>query len=288
MGLGAGPAAYGVAVLSPPSERVAAMATLVFVHAHPDDEASQTAGTMARAVAEGHRVVLVYATNGDHGDVPPDLAEGETLVDRRRREAACSARVIGTHRVEWLGYADSGMTGWGQNEHEASFMRAQVEDAAMILAEVLRDEKADVVIGYDWHGGYGHPDHIKAHQVTKRAAELAQTPRYLESSMNRDALRRLYEAAAAAGQADQAWDADAPMDDGNPLGTPEAELHWGVDVTPWLEVKRAALACHASQASDVGEMLAMPPEAFTAIFGAEHYLEPGRPEGMVSGWFLDE
>jgi LmbE family N-acetylglucosaminyl deacetylase len=263
------------------------MATLVFVHAHPDDEASQTAGTMARAVAEGHRVVLVYATNGDHGDVPPDLAKGETLVDRRRAEAVRSAEVIGTHRVEWLGYADSGMTGWGQNEHEASFMRAQVEDAAMILAEVLRDERADVVIGYDWHGGYGHPDHIKAHQVTRRAAELAQTPRYLESSMNRDAIRRVYEAAAAAGHTDDAWNADAPMDDGNPLGTPEAELHWAVDVTPWLEVKRAALACHASQSSDVGAMLAMPAEAFAAIFGMEHYLEPGRPAGMVSGWFLD-
>jgi LmbE family N-acetylglucosaminyl deacetylase len=264
------------------------MPTLVFVHAHPDDEASQTAGTMARAVAEGHRVVLVYATNGDHGDVPPDLAKGETLVDRRRAEAARSAEVIGTHRVVWLGYADSGMTGWDQNHHEASFMRAQVEDAAMLLAEVLREEQADVVVGYDWHGGYGHPDHVKVHHVTRRAAQLAGTRRYLEASMNRDALRRLYQAAQAAGQADQAWDADAPMDDGNPLGTPEAELHWEVDVTPWLEVKRAALASHASQASDVGMMLAMPPEAFTAIFGTEYYLEPGRPEGMVSGWFLDD
>jgi LmbE family N-acetylglucosaminyl deacetylase len=242
---------------------------------------------MARAVEEGHRVVLVYATNGDHGDVPPDLAEGESLVDRRRAEAAASAKVIGTHRVEWLGYADSGMTGWDQNDHEASFMQAQIEDAAMLLAEILRDEQADVVVGYDWHGGYGHPDHVKVHHVTKRAAELAGTPRYLESSMNRDAVRRLYEAAVAAGYADQAWDADADMDDGNPLGTPEAELHWAVDVMPWLETKREALACHASQASDAGMMLAMPAEAFAGIFGTEYYLEPGRPAGMVHRWFLD-
>ena len=118
-----------------------AMATLVFVHAHPDDEASQTAGSMARAVAEGHRVVVVYATNGDHGDRPDDLAAGETLVDRRRVEATRSNEVIGTHRVVWLGYADSGMSGWDQNDHEASFARADVEEAAGRLAEVLREER---------------------------------------------------------------------------------------------------------------------------------------------------
>lgn len=263
------------------------MATVVFVHAHPDDEASQTAGSMARAAEECHRVVLVYATNGDHGDVPADLREGESLVDRRRAEAARSAEVIGTHRLVWLGYADSGMTGWGQNEHEASFMRAQVEDAAMLLAEVLREEQADVVTGYDWHGGYGHPDHVKAHAVVKRAAELAGTPRYLEVTMNRDALRRSYEAAVAAGLADAAWNPDIPMDDGNPLGTPEAELHWAVDVSAWLAVKREALAAHASQASDAGMMLAMPEEAFAVTFGTEYFREPKRPDGMVEGWFLD-
>lgn len=263
------------------------MATLVFVHAHPDDEASQTSGTMARAVAEGHRVVLVYATNGDHGEVPPDLREGETVIERRRAEADCSAEVIGTHRLVWLGYADSGMTGWDQNLHEASLMQAQVEDVAMLLAEVLREEEADLVIGYDWHGGYGHPDHVKVHHATRRAAELAGTPRYLEGTMNRDAIRRLYETAVASGRGEQVWDPGKPQDDGNPLGTPEAELHWAVDVTRWLEVKRRALACHASQLSDVGMMLAMPAEVFTTLFGVEHYIEPERPAGMLTGWFLD-
>ena len=263
------------------------MATLVFVHAHPDDEASQTAGSMARAVAEGHRVVLVYATNGDHGDVPDDLAEGETLVDRRRVEAARSAEIIGTHRVVWLGYADSGMSGWDQNDHAESFVQAQVEEAATLLAEVLREERADIVTGYDWHGGYGHPDHVKVHAVAKRAAELAGTPRHLEVTMNRDAARAMFAAAAAAGVTDPSWDPDQPMDDGNPLGTAESEIHWAVDVAPWIDVKRAALAAHASQASDAGMMLAMPQEAFAAMFGTEHYLEAGRPEGMVRGWFLD-
>ena len=89
------------------------MATIVFVHAHPDDEASSTSGSMARASAEGHRVVLVVCTNGEHGESPDDLAEGERLVDRRRLETAASAAILGIDRVEWLGYGDSGMTGLG-------------------------------------------------------------------------------------------------------------------------------------------------------------------------------
>ena len=69
-----------------------AVTTIVFLHAHPDDETTQTSGSMARASADGDRVVVVYATNGDHGDAPEDLADGETVVDRRRVEAEASAR----------------------------------------------------------------------------------------------------------------------------------------------------------------------------------------------------
>lgn len=261
------------------------MSTIVFLHAHPDDEASQTSGTMARAVDEGHRVVLVVATDGDHGTAPDDLAEGESVVDRRRRELDASARAIGLHRVERLGYADSGMSGWEQNTASRAFMAIGLEEAAARVAAVLDEEDADVVVGYDWHGGYGHPDHVKVHQVLHRAADLAvRRPRLLESTMNRDAMRELSRLAREAGQEVGDWDPDRPMDDGNPMGTPEAELHWRVDVRDLLDRKRAALACHASQTSDVGMMLAMPPEAFAAVLGFEHYLEPGRTPGMVTGW----
>ena len=263
------------------------MATVVFVHAHPDDEASQSAGSMARAVKEGHRVVLVVATNGDHGDAPDDLADGETVVERRRAEAVASNASIGTHRIEFLGYTDSGMTGWAQNDHEASFMRVDTEAAARRVAGLLREEAADVVIGYDWHGGYGHPDHIKVHAVTRRAAELAGTPRYLEVTMNRDAMIRAHEAAMAAGDDVSEWDPRAPMDDGNPLGSLESELHWACDVSDFIEAKRSALQAHASQADAQG-MLSMPEEMFVQAFGWEHFIEPARPEGMIVGWFLDD
>lgn len=260
------------------------MSTIVFLHAHPDDEASGTSGTMARAVDEGHRVVTVFATNGDHGECPDDLAEGETLVERRRKEAAASAEAIGVQRVERLGYSDSGMTGWEQNGHELSFHLADTDEAARRLVAILDEEGADVLVGYDWHGGYGHPDHIKVHAVAHRAAELAQRPpRMLEVTMNRDYMRGLRELAKAMGQ-EMEFDVDAPADDGNPIGTPEAELHWQVDITPWLSRKRAALSAHASQTSDVGMMLSLPEEAFAMGFGKEHYIEPGREPGMVVGW----
>src|SRR5262245_6453415 len=162
------------------------MATIVYLHAHPDDEASQTSGAMARASAEGHRVVVVFATHGEHGEVAADVAEGESVADYRRREAESSAAVLGLAKIVWLGYSDSGMTGWEQNDADGSFHRADLDEAARRLAEVLDAEEADVLVGYDWHGGYGHPDHIKVHHVAHRAAKLAgRTPRLLQSTVNR-------------------------------------------------------------------------------------------------------
>ena len=263
-----------------------AVPTIVFLHAHPDDEASQTSGSMARAAAGGSRVVTVFATNGDHGELPvAGLPEGETLVDWRRREALAAADVLGVQRVAWLGYADSGMRGWEQNGADGSFHGADLEEAARRLADILDEEDADVLVGYDSHGGYGHPDHVKVHPVVHRAAELARRrPRLLESTMNRDVVRRMYQAAVDAGMADQAWDPDQPMDDGNPLGTPEAEITWEVDVRDQIPQRRAALEAHRSQASDIEMMLGMPEDVFAAMFGTEHYIEPGAEPGMRRGW----
>src|SRR3954464_5551954 len=197
------------------------MGTLVVFHAHPDDEAIATGGAMARAHAEGHRVVLVVATNGEHGEVPDDLAEGETLADRRRRETERSAAALGVDEVIWLGYADSGMTGGEANEHEQSFWQADVEEAATRLATVLREQHADVLTIYDWHGNYGHPDHVKVHTVGVRAAELARTPTVFEATINRDAFAAM---AAGSERCAAEWAPTAPADDGNPVGMPEAEL----------------------------------------------------------------
>lgn len=260
------------------------MATVVFLHAHPDDEASGTSGTMTRLSREGHRVVVVYGTGGEHGSAPEDLPEGTTLADYRRGEAEASARVTGVERIVWLGYRDSGMHGWEQNGHAESFHIADLDVAAGRLVEVLDEEDADVLVAYDWHGGYGHPDHVKVHHVAHRAADLAaQRPRLLETTMNRDVMRAGWQAAQAAGQ-EGGFDPDQPMEDGEPIGTPEAQIHWRVDVSDDIESKRASLAAHASQVSDVGMMLQLPPEIFLAWFGTEFYIEPGRGQGMVDAW----
>jgi LmbE family N-acetylglucosaminyl deacetylase len=260
------------------------MATIVYCHAHPDDEASQTAGSMARAAAEGHRVVVAFATNGDHGEVAVDAVEGETVADHRRREAEASAAAIGLARIAWLGYADSGMTGWDQNHHEGSLHRADLDEAAGRLAVVLDEEAADVLVGYDWHGGYGHPDHVKVHHVVHRAAELAaRRPRLLESTLNRSELGRIMQRGREAGMVFD-FDAEDPMDDGNPLGSTEDEITWRADVTAYLGHKRAAMEAHRSQATDIESFLSMPPDVFAAMFGHEHFLEPGVDGPMREGW----
>lgn len=268
------------------------MTTIVFFHAHPDDEVSQTAGTMARAAAEGHRVVTVFATNGEHGEAPDDLASGETVIDRRRREAETAARVLGVERIHWLGFRDSGMTGWEQNQDPASFVQADVDDAAKRLAQILEWERADVVVGYDWHGNYGHPDHVKVHHVARRATELvaAGRPKLLESTMNRDLIRTMHLGLVAAGGPVD-WDPDVPMDDGNPLGEPESAISLQVDVSDFLHLKRTAMEAHRSQATDIESFLALPPDAFRLAFGTEHFIESSHQGGetaMRLGWILDE
>ena len=258
--------------------------TLVFFHAHPDDEASQTSGTMTLAAERGDRVVVVFATNGDHGTQPTDLAPGETIVERRRAEAQASAKVIGIARVAWLGYEDSGMTGWEQNANAESFVQADLDQAAGRLAAILDEEDADVLIGYDWHGNYGHPDHIKVHHVAYRAAELAKRrPRVLEQTNNRDDAARMAARAVAFGLDIELNPEEMVGDDGLPMGLPESELNWRVDVTAVLDKKRAALAAHGSQ-SDTQWMLSVPPEAFAGWLGYEHYREQGNDAPMAEGW----
>lgn len=263
------------------------MSTIVFVHAHPDDEASQTSGTMARAVAEGHRVVCIYATGGDHGSRPDGFHADVSLAEHRRTEAEASARTTGVHRLVWLGFADSGMTGWETNSAPDALFMADAAAVGHTVAAILDEEDADAVVGYDWHGGYGHPDHIMVHRITRHAVEYAaRRPRHLEVSLNRDHLRSLMQLALAQGMlpdGEDVWDVDAPADDGNPIGTPEAELAWSVDVTAQLPIKRQALAAHASQ-TDAASLLALPDEAFAAMFGRECYLEAARGPGMVDGW----
>ena len=262
------------------------MGTLVCLHAHPDDECIGTGGTIARASAEGHRVVLVVATNGDFGEVPDDLAEGETLMDRRRDEVQRSAAVLGLDRIAWLGYKDSGMTGWEQNADPKCLHQADLEEAAERFAAILREEHADVVTTYDWHGTYGHPDHVKVHHVAHRGAELAGVGKVFDATMNRSAMQRFAEAARDSGT-EIDFDPDGPSDDGNPFGEPEDVITYAVDVTPYLSAKRESLRCHASQVTDSGFFMNMAEDVFALAFGTEYFVDATAEPGMRPGWLFD-
>ena len=251
------------------------MATAVFFHAHPDDEAIITGGTMARAAAEGHRVVLVTATAGELGEVPKGLlAPGEDLATRRAEELAAACAILGVSRHLCLGYGDSGMAGASSNDAEGSFWRADVEDAAAALATVLREEGAGALTSYDENGGYGHPDHIQVHRVGRRAAEMAGTPLYM-ATINRGYLERLAAQAETLGVTFP--EGDAP--DISELGVEEERITTAVDVRAFLDDKRRAMAAHASQIAETSFFLAVPPEAFAAMWGTEWYMRQGAPAG---------
>jgi LmbE family N-acetylglucosaminyl deacetylase len=256
--------------------------TLVLFHAHPDDEAIATGGTMARAKSEGHRVVLVSATRGELGEFAPDsLAPGEQLVDRRVAELHAAAEVLGADRVEFLDYHDSGMAGEPTNDAPGSFASADVDEAATRLARILEEEKADVLTIYDANGNYGHPDHIQVHVVGVRAAEIAGTKRVYEATANRDHLRRLMEQMPA--------DPDAPEvpADLETLGTTEDQITTTVDVRDFVDVKRGAMIAHASQIPEDSFFLQLPADAFREAFGWEWYIRRDGPRSQRETTLFD-
>jgi LmbE family N-acetylglucosaminyl deacetylase len=259
------------------------MTTFVTFHAHPDDEAIATGGTMALASDAGHRVVLVVATRGEHGEIVPGvLRDGEQLGVRRVRETYDAADVLGVHRVEFLGYTDSGMMGDDTNDHRGTFWQADLDHAANRLATILGEEGPEDVVFtiYDDHGGYGHPDHIQVHRVGRRAAEIAGVRRVFQSTINRDHILRSLQAMA---EADGAGAVDIPDFESEPdFGSTEDVITHAVDVSGVLDRKRKAMEAHASQIAPDSFFLAMPPEGFQTGFGTEWYIEldQERPEGQ--------
>jgi LmbE family N-acetylglucosaminyl deacetylase len=256
------------------------MATLVSFHAHPDDESIACGGVMRKASEEGHRVILVVATRGERGEIQPGvLAEGEDLWRRRVEETHAAAEILGVHRVEFLGYTDSGMMGTPDNDVPGSFWTAGVDEAAKKLTAILESEQADALTCYDDNGGYGHPDHIQVHRVGIRAAELAGTPRVFQNTMNRDYLQRGRELFAERAAETGAEVPDVTEDE--QFGKPESMITAAVDVTPYLEYKRRAMRAHASQISEESFFLAMPDDAFGFAFGTEWFIRDGQGPGVT-------
>jgi len=255
------------------------MATLVCFHAHPDDECIATGGTMAKAAADGHRVVLVVATRGEHGEVAEGfLDDGEHLWQRRVKETEAAAEILGAQRVAFLGYVDSGMMGTPENDKPGSFWTADIDEAAGRLAAILREEQADVLTVYDDHGAYGHPDHIQVHRVGVRAAALAGVDKVFQSTINRDhIIRGMKERRDMLPEGTEMPDFEAAPD----FGSSEDVITGAVDVRAFLEHKRKAMQAHASQISEESFFLQMPPDVFAEAFGTEWYIRDGQGPGIT-------
>ncbi|HEX3541405.1 MAG TPA: PIG-L family deacetylase [Acidimicrobiales bacterium] len=246
------------------------MSTAVFFHAHPDDEVLFTGGTMARAAAEGHRVVLVTATRGDRGLDRAGLlvaGSGETVAERRTRELQAAASRLGVARCEILGYEDSGADGAAAT----GFVQAEAEEAAARLAKIVADEAADVLVIYDERGIYGHPDHVQVHKVGLRAAQLANTPSVFMATIDRDRLESLLALAETFGLAID----DATLDWAVNAGVAAERITTTIDVSEYVEAKRDAMAAHQTQFPPSSGLLQLPKPAFELVFGTEWYIELG-------------
>src|SRR5512136_839916 len=148
--------------------------TLLALFAHPDDEAFGTGGTIAHYATDGTCVTLVCATRGEVGEIAEGTgATPQTLGEVRENELRCAAETMGVREVIFLGYRDSGMAGTPENQHPQAFVNAPAEEVVRQLVEIIRRVRPEVVVTFEPHGGYGHPDHIAIHNYTVAAFHAA-------------------------------------------------------------------------------------------------------------------
>jgi LmbE family N-acetylglucosaminyl deacetylase len=242
--------------------------TVVFLHAHPDDEAIFTGGTMARLAAGGVRVVLVVATAGELG-ATREAVGADALPRHRRRETDEAALELGIARVAFLGYQDSGLPGDPANDAPGSFFAADTEAVALEVATILAEEAAESVVVYDAGGIYGHPDHVQVHRVGVRAAALAGVPTVYQATVDREYLHFV-----ETHLVDHAGDAvPGPLT----IGVPSVLVTTMVDVRTVLAAKRRAIAAHASQIPETSSAMTMPHATFADVYGYEWYVRTGPP-----------
>jgi LmbE family N-acetylglucosaminyl deacetylase len=250
------------------------MATVVAFHAHPDDEVLLTGGTIARLAAEGHRVIIVVACDGDMWAGP----------GQRLDELRASGAILGADEIVHLGYADSGHGPvlFDDPPGRTRFARADVEEAAGRLAALLADEHADLLLSYDPQGGYGHRDHVRVHQVGARAAELAGV-RVVEATVPRELVARSARLLLLLGLVRR-----HRLDEMRGYGMPRSAIMHRVDVRPYAVQKRAALAAHRTPVSGRGRMarlfrvlIRLPLPVFRVCCGTEWFAEPGGRSGEL-------
>ncbi|WP_413758858.1 N-acetyl-1-D-myo-inositol-2-amino-2-deoxy-alpha-D-glucopyranoside deacetylase [Streptomyces sp. MMBL 11-3] len=262
---------------------------LLLVHAHPDDEAINNGATMARYAAEGVRVTLVTCTRGEQGEViPPALAHlsGDDLGEYRLVELGAAMRELGVRDARSLGgagrYQDSGMMGVPENDGPRSFWRADVDEAAAHLVEVIREVRPQVLVTYDPDGGYGHPDHIQAHRVAMRAADLAAEPDFRTDLGEPWAIAKIYWNRVPRSVAEEGFarlkdvldelpfPAAATVDD-VPGVVDDQVVTTEIDGTAQSAAKAAAMRAHATQIEVDGPWFALSNRLAQPLFPVEYY-----------------
>jgi N-acetyl-1-D-myo-inositol-2-amino-2-deoxy-alpha-D-glucopyranoside deacetylase len=258
------------------------MKRLLLVHAHPDDESINNGATMAKYAADGAQVTLVTCTLGEEGEViPPELAHlaadrDDTLGTHRIGELAAAMAELGVTDHRFLGgpgrYRDSGMMGVAQNKRPGCFWQADPDEAAGHLAEVIREVRPQVLVTYDPNGGYGHPDHIQAHRVAMRAAEM--TPDIVHkvywNCIPRSVVEEGFARLHAQGK-EIPFEGIASVDDVPGL-VDDSEVTAVIDKAGvYAEQKAAAMRAHASQIAVDGPFFALSNDLGQPMFGAEHY-----------------
>jgi len=260
--------------------------TLMLVHAHPDDEASSTGGVLARYAAEGVRTVLVTCTDGRWGDGPDGAKPGEpghdpsAVVGTRMAELAESRAILGVAEFEFLGYADSGMSGWATNTASGAFWATPVDEAAERVAALIRRHRPEVVITYDENGFYGHPDHVQAHRVTMAAVDRLR-PDDAPAKVYWTTIPHTTMREFAARMRENGADWDLNPEDPPRIGLPDERVTTWIDTREFAELKYRALAAHASQ-PDNRFFLTLGLARFTELLGVETFLRVRDGTGQPS------
>ncbi|RVU19526.1 N-acetyl-1-D-myo-inositol-2-amino-2-deoxy-alpha-D-glucopyranoside deacetylase [Streptomyces antnestii] len=268
---------------------------LLLVHAHPDDESINNGATMARYAADGAHVTLVTCTLGEEGEVIPDrlahLAPDreDILGPHRIGELTAAMKELGVTDHRFLGgpgrFRDSGMMGAEQNNRPGAFWSADLDEAAAYLVEVIREVRPQVLVTYDPDGGYGHPDHIKAHRVAMRAADLAAEPAFRRDLGDPHTVAKIYWNRVPRSVAEERfrWLAGAlgptPYAAMASIGdvpgvVDDARVTAEIDGRAFAAAKTAAMAAHATQVEIApgGEpVFVLSNELAQPVFDVEYY-----------------